>query len=467
MSRKFQVKVVPSKWIQSDGHRLDCGPYLSGAMEARELLKKLQPEPLKTLTTGYKAGVFNGPRFPRNYVDDIKHGVPFLGSTDILDADFQNLPLLSKKQVIDNPGLIINQGWSLITCSGTIGRMAFSRADMEGLAGSQHFMRVIPNLEKIYPGYLYSYLSSRFGIPLVVSGTYGSIIQSIEPEHLIDLPVPRLGAIEQQAHELVQKAANLRVEASSLLKRAGELVNKRFGFPEKLALSHRVFSYATTSSASLMKRMDATYHDAIAQESDAFLAKSGAAQTIESLQVSCSENGRVKQVFVDQEYGVPFLTSGEIFRQRYEPERYLSERLLPDRSEWAIKEGDILIARSGQVGGIIGRGVWADKRFADGAVSVDVLKLSAHNALIAHGYLFAYLCLTDVGYRQLIRTAAGSSIPHISARDTMKLLVPRCENNLESQINDLVWEAGNKRADAQAYEDQARSLVEHAIEEGG
>ena len=48
MSRKFQVKAVPSSWLENNGRRLDCGPYLSGAMEAKEKLRalKVKKEPL-------------------------------------------------------------------------------------------------------------------------------------------------------------------------------------------------------------------------------------------------------------------------------------------------------------------------------------------------------------------------------------------------------------------------------------
>ena len=63
--------------------------------------------------------------------------------------------------------------------------MAFARPDMDGMASSQHFMRVA---EKIPPRYLYAYLSSKFGVPLVVDGTYSAIIQ-----HIADLLVPKLG----------------------------------------------------------------------------------------------------------------------------------------------------------------------------------------------------------------------------------------------------------------------------------
>lgn len=469
MSRKFQVKAVPSSWIEHNGRRLDCGPYVSGAIEAKELLSHMSTTPLTRLTAGHKGGIYNGSPFVRNYVEDPDHGVPFLTTSSLLQADLTNLSLLSKRDAESRQlsFLEIKPGMTLITCSGSIGRMAYARADMDGVWSNQDIMKVSPDPDLIKPGYLYAYLCSRFGVPLIVSGTYGAIIQHIEPHHIADLPVPRLGAVEDQADELIQGAADLRVEAAELLKTAGQMVNDQFGFPEKLALSHRVFSCSTASSTLVLKRLEATFHDAVAQESDRLIAGVPRKDEFSTLGISISETGRLKQVFVEEKYGAPFLTSGEIFRQRYEPTRFLSSRLLPDESEWATQEGDLLLARSGQVGGIIGRGVWADRRFAGGCVSVDVLRLGAQNSQILPGFLYAYMFLTDVGYRQLIRTAAGSSIPHLSAPDVSRLLIPRCDNALESEINELVWNAGHKRAEAQEKEYQARTLVERTIEAGG
>ncbi|MBX9242780.1 restriction endonuclease subunit S, partial [Klebsiella pneumoniae] len=135
------------------------------------------------------------------------YGVKFFGSTDILSADLSGLPFLSKKQVAANPNFTIRSGWTLITRSGTTGRIAYCRPDMDGLACSEHVMRVIPDTNKINSGYLFAYLAGRFGVPLITSGTYGSIIQSIEPEHVAEIPVPRLGKVENEVHELVQLAA--------------------------------------------------------------------------------------------------------------------------------------------------------------------------------------------------------------------------------------------------------------------
>ena len=53
--------------------------------------------PLRELTAGHNGGIFNGPKFSRLYTSDPEYGVPFLGSTDMLEADFTNMPLLHKK----------------------------------------------------------------------------------------------------------------------------------------------------------------------------------------------------------------------------------------------------------------------------------------------------------------------------------------------------------------------------------
>jgi type I restriction enzyme S subunit len=175
------------------GYRLDCSPYLGGALETKILLEKLplRKDTLKEVTTG----IYHAGRESRQWVESPEYGVPFISGSDLQKADLSDLPLISKRQVAKTPHFTIRAGYTLITRSGTIGKMAYARRDMDGMACSEHVLRVVPDTEKIPSGYLYAYLSSKFGVPLVVSGTYGSIIQGIEPEHLLrdDVVVPRLG----------------------------------------------------------------------------------------------------------------------------------------------------------------------------------------------------------------------------------------------------------------------------------
>ena len=43
----MKEKLVPSAWIEKQGRRLDCGPYLSGAVEARLLLDSVDVDKLE------------------------------------------------------------------------------------------------------------------------------------------------------------------------------------------------------------------------------------------------------------------------------------------------------------------------------------------------------------------------------------------------------------------------------------
>jgi type I restriction enzyme S subunit len=169
---------VMASQFREQGFRLDAPPFLSGAIEARKLLEQLpvKKAPLASLTTGHKGGIYNGPMFRRNYVTDREHGVPFLTSSGILLADLSTLPLLSKKDAMSSrlPYLKIREGVTLISCSGAIGRMAYTRPEMDGMWSSQDVLKVVPDPDRILSGYLYAFLSSKFGVPLVVGGTYGA-----------------------------------------------------------------------------------------------------------------------------------------------------------------------------------------------------------------------------------------------------------------------------------------------------
>ena len=74
------ARIVKSGWLNEGGRRLDCNPYMSGALEARDTLKqlKVRKDALSTLTAGYGGGIYNGPVFARIWVDDPRYGVPFL-----------------------------------------------------------------------------------------------------------------------------------------------------------------------------------------------------------------------------------------------------------------------------------------------------------------------------------------------------------------------------------------------------
>ena len=462
MSRKFQIKAVPSTWLESNGRRLDCGPYFSGAIEAKELLKRHRISPLKNVTAGYNNGIFNGPRFPRVYVEDPSNGIPFLGSTDILDAGLSNLSLLSKKQVQRNPALVIDEGWTLITCSGTIGRMAYSGADMRGMAGSQHFMRVVPDKKKIKPGYLYAYLSSRFGVPIVVSGTYGAIIQHIEPHHIEDLPVPRLDAVENEAHRLVEEAVHLRVAASRLIDEQINLLEENIagGTVQWEHKKPQAFSVETRSVAGFLNRLDAFHYIGFVGEAE----RKAQVPLVKMKSVADALRPPIfKRVHVT-EGGYEFLGGADVMTMNQRSGVYLSPRT-KNIDKFIVKPGQVLFQCVGQRYGIFGRPTLANKNLIGKAVSEHQMRITPHDPRDA-GYISVYLA-TGFGLRFLLKNSSGTSIPVLQEGGAEQIEIFWPEEARRYEISEIAEKAWEDRARAVELEDEARLLVERAIETGG
>jgi hypothetical protein len=89
---------VRLEWLLQQNARLDARPYVGGAFEARDLLKRLAvpTERLRDLAAGHEGGLYNGPRIRRIFVTEPQHGVPFLGGADMLEADLSHLPPLRR-----------------------------------------------------------------------------------------------------------------------------------------------------------------------------------------------------------------------------------------------------------------------------------------------------------------------------------------------------------------------------------
>ena len=319
MSRKFQVRAVPSSWIEKEGRRLDCGPYMSGAMEVRELLRQLtaRKDHLQDLAEGGISGIVNAGRITRLWVENDQNGYPFLSSTDILQADLGNISRIAKSVARQNSQLLIKDHWTLITRSGTIGRMVYVRADMNGMACTEDVLRVIPDERKVKPGYIYAYLCTKFGVSLVISGTYGSIITHLEPHHISDLPVPRLGSAEDQAHELIQRAADLRVEGANAFNEAKLIFDEMLGVREDDKPLCGL-SFSTVNASSLLKRVDAAYHSpsAIRIESNIHSGRHISVGEVANVTLPPISS---RVMTDDPDYGFPYLSGDALYY--WTPER--------------------------------------------------------------------------------------------------------------------------------------------------
>ncbi|HDT5863907.1 hypothetical protein BWQ95_08975 [Aeromonas hydrophila] len=455
------ARIVKSGWLNEGGRRLDCNPYMSGALESRDLLRTLNAvkQPLSEVTER----IFHAGREGRLWVDAPDFGVPFLGSSDIQNVDLSYLPLLSKKQIDRNPLFIIGEKWVLVTRSGTIGRMAYSRRDMQGLACSEHVLRVVPDAEKIEPGYLFAFLSSSFGVPLVVSGTYGAIIQHIEPEHIASVPIPRFsGDQERYIASLVDQASDDRASASAEIEDVKAELSERLNLREQDLQSYKAkklgFSVSVNEVLST-GRLEATYHDAQVQEIEKRVTSLDHRKIADVAKVV--KPGMFRRIKVDgPEWGYGFITGSELFSIAPKPIYFVSPKT-PNISECVLEPNWVLIQGFGQIGGLIGRCIMTSGSMDNCAATDLQIQVRLDHPSDA-AYLFAFLS-TFAGYRLLVRTPIGGSIPHIHPHDVENLLIPWLEESERREFGDRILEAWSKRERAIHLEDKAREEVEKLI----
>ena len=469
----MKTKSIPNNWLVKNGHRMDCNPYMGGAVEARLILEKLacMKQPLNELTKGHNGGIYNGPVFKRRYVDGPKYGVPFLTSATMLRSDLSVVPYLSKEDATSKKlsYLELKPGMIMISCSGAIGNMIYVRSDLDGYWSCQDQLKVVGDDEKIQSGYLFAFLKSKYGLPIVISGTYGAIIQHIEPVHIEDLPVPRLGVeVESEVHRLIEKSANLRVKASDKFQTAEKVIyqnlsppmmsesvakEKQYGITVKsseLRKSTRLEGYFYNPKANMLKKWAEQHPNGYAELGDL---------------ANVYDVPPFKHIYVNADEGTAFYPSGDLFRLNRDPTKYLSNSQTKGLAKYVINKGCVLLARSGQLGGIIGRPQYTDSALNKTTTSDHVIRISSTSEEVPTGYIYAYLATKHIGYPLTTRTITGKSVPALWPIYLRDIPIVKCKPEVMSKIHDLVEDGFESRVTATEYENKAIALIEKAIEQ--
>jgi type I restriction enzyme S subunit len=331
---------------------------------------------------------------------------------------------------------------------------------MEDYACSEHVLRVVPDPEKIPPGYLYAYLSSKFGVPLVVGGTYGAIIQHIEPEHIAELPVPRLGKkTEKTAHELIDEAAKMRDEAAAAQREAIAGVHGLLGWT---GISSTNITQAASSA--LQRRLDAFHHTPRIVEAREALARRAPVRLGDKVESVFEPNRGPRLKVDDPTFGVPFLSSSEVFRLDPVGEYSISKRRTPHLYKLLVSERDLLLPRSGQLGGIIGRAVLPLPTYYGHAASEHLVRVRCRSKDDAF-FLWSVFA-SQPGYLATIGTAFGSSIPSLDCELIAEMKVPWFDDAQRQELSKLVAASVEAKTRAIHAERKAVRIVEEAIEKG-
>ncbi|MCI7007234.1 MAG: restriction endonuclease subunit S, partial [Clostridium sp.] len=148
-------------------------------------------------------------RFKRVYVDE-GYGRVFIGGKQLYELDPTNKKYLSNVHHGDRISrqLELHENMTLITCSGTIGKVALVGKHWENWTANQHIIRILPASEDI-AGYLNIFLASDYGKVLITRFTYGSVVDEIDDNHVRQIAIPLL-----KNHTVQKKINDLALEAN-------------------------------------------------------------------------------------------------------------------------------------------------------------------------------------------------------------------------------------------------------------
>lgn len=449
----MKTAVVQNRTILTVGVRLDSKFHLSDGILSKSTILNA-PYLIKTIGD-VSSDIFYGNRSKRIYIKDSNRGIPFISSSEMLKSDINGVKNISKKYTQSLSSILLKKNWVLISRSGTIGNTVFTNEQFENKAGSEHIIRVIPNNNEIYSGFLYSYLSSNIGYTLLTQGTFGAVIQHIEPEHVANIPVPIFPESKQQEiHNLIVESANLRVEANRLLEEAVAYFNDKIEVPQKAQkffskpVKELVFSWASYNNN---KQCD-SIEDRIGYDS----------VRIGDISEKLFAPPMFKHIYLNKDNGNPFLTGAELTRQNPKFYRWLSPRGVNDIEDYKVKKGTLLLYKSGTTdGGILGNVFIADDNLDGVCLSDHVIRITMNKLSDAY-WAYAFL-KSNAGVLLLLRLATGTMIPFITPERLKGLSIPKQDEQYD-KITDLVDRYIFKRVLANNKENQAISLVEKEIE---
>ena len=452
-------------WLIKQGLRLDSRPYVSQAYAARVFLRRLpRTDPLERVTVR----IFHPGRVKRQWTTDPQQGVPFLGSADIFEADLSWLPLMATTASRLHGDLPLESGWTMITRSGmTAGRVTRVRPCMAGYVCSEHVLRVVPDPAEIHAGYLYAFLASPFGIPVIKGGIYGTSVRHIEPHHIADLPIPRLGdEVEARIHDLMEEATELRERfqkgivgaTRDLFKSAGlaHLLNLRwhdqprdldFEVGQLRPISLRALNYGPRAQR-LLAELATVPHRTLGD-----ICAGGSLRT----------GARFKRVDADPENGVRLIGQRQSFWWRPEG-RWISASRAPD--DIHQEDETVLIAAHGTLGEteVFGRSIFITGRWLDNAFSQDFVRVLTGQADFSGAYLYAFL-RSEAAFRVLRSMSVGGKQQEFHPILLRRLPVPECTMKDRRRIEETVRSAFRDKDEADTREDRAMALLDEAVRE--
>jgi restriction endonuclease S subunit len=440
---------IKSKYILNDV-RFNSGYFLN---EDAVYSRTLEENKNKCTTLDEMATVWNPPIFKRQFCQKTERAIPYCQSSDVTNA-LEGSDVYINKIQATKVGSVVEKNQILVTGFGTIGNTRLINELSSGISYANNCCRIQANEDQLY-GYLYAMMSSKYGRSQLNKNASGSVVRYIEAPGFKKTLIPILPYLKQQEiHNLIVEASNLRVEANKLLKEAMEYFNSlKIDYKYGTATSRKI---SISGISNGYKRFDSAYAIVSKLVENSLQSNQIDYVTIRSQSSGIFIGPRAKRNYVTS--GTPFLSTSAM--QKANPTK-VDKYISPKSSDgFIVEEGWILTTRSGTLGDTI----YTLPCISGFAVSEDAIRVVLkEDAQISNEYLFAFL-KSSIGRSSLLSGSYGSVILHLNENYIGDIKVPILAKEIIEEIVAKVGQHLKNMNEAILKENQAIDLVEKEIE---
>jgi type I restriction enzyme S subunit len=279
--------------------------------------------------------------------------------------------------------------------------------------------------------------------------------------------VPRLGQIEERANHLVQASAELLSSGQNQLNEATELFFSSVGLSD----INQAEWHSWGSDLGFIAKVGArslralNYNRRLSRLEERI--KTVPCKPLRELCIpgTIKRGGRYSRIDAEPEHSYHMIGQKEVFWLRPEG-RWIARSCVDD--EVLVNPGTILIAGAGTFGEfeLYCRSEFIWGKAAERAYSELFYRVIADETMMPRGCLFAFM-RSETAFRMIRSISFGSKLQYPLLSFLHELPVPYPPRDAREEIQRLVINAFESRDRAIELEDEARTLVERAIEEGG
>ncbi len=295
---------------------------------------------------------------------------------------------------------------------------------------------------------------------MLTQGTFGAVIQHIEPANVSTIPVPVFPEeMQKEIDQLIRDAASLRDKAAELFDKAKYILQESIGVTFDKTNGYRTASISIKDIRSSLKmRLDPPVfvNDGV----EMLECISDKTQPLKECNVTLSYPGMFKRSYARD--GYPYMKGSDVFYVNpFAHCEYLSKTRTPNLDQLWLRDGLILISCAGACGLI----KLITKEYEDKQAigSPDIIRLKSNDALFTSEYLYSYLSLpSSYDYMQSLKYGAVIERFDVQNIETVPIFIPTKE--LSATITSIIREYKDCLYRAFCKEEKAISMVETEIE---